>query len=86
MIDPVLNSPEGFNRFHFANEALMGRDEMCMNYITACGRSMAMDAFLGDGDQRGDVTEDDMVCVSFQVPEGLVDVHAQRALPYWKLL
>ncbi|NQZ72113.1 MAG: dihydropteroate synthase [Dinoroseobacter sp.] len=35
MIDPVLNSPEVFNRFHLANEALMGRDEMCMNYITA---------------------------------------------------
>lgn len=35
MIDPVLNSPAVFNGFHLANEALMGRDEMCMNYIMA---------------------------------------------------
>ena len=35
MIDPVLNNPEVFNRFHLAHEALMGRDEMCMNYIAA---------------------------------------------------
>jgi 5-methyltetrahydrofolate--homocysteine methyltransferase len=35
MIDPILNSPSIFNQFHLANEALMGRDEMCMNYIMA---------------------------------------------------
>ena len=35
MIDPILNSPEVFKRFYLANEALMGRDEMCMNYIMA---------------------------------------------------
>lgn len=34
MIDPVLNPPKDFIAFKLANEALMGRDEMCMNYIT----------------------------------------------------
>jgi 5-methyltetrahydrofolate--homocysteine methyltransferase len=34
MIDPILNPPKDFIEFKLANEALMGRDEMCMNYIT----------------------------------------------------
>jgi len=34
MIDPLLNSPKTFIEFTLANEALMGRDDMCMNYIT----------------------------------------------------
>jgi len=34
MIDPILNPPIGFIEFKLANEALMGRDEMCMNYIS----------------------------------------------------
>ncbi len=34
MIDPVLNLPKGFIEFKLANDALMGRDEMCMRYMT----------------------------------------------------
>ena len=35
MIDPILNNPDIFHNFYLSNEALMGRDEMCMNYIMA---------------------------------------------------
>ncbi len=34
MIDPVLNLPKDYIEFKLANDALMGRDEMCMRYIT----------------------------------------------------
>ena len=34
MIDPVLNQPKDFIEFKLANDALMGVDEMCMNYIS----------------------------------------------------
>ncbi|GMQ74870.1 MAG: methyltetrahydrofolate cobalamin methyltransferase [Gammaproteobacteria bacterium] len=34
MIDPILNPPKDFIHFKLAHEALMGRDEMCVQYMS----------------------------------------------------
>lgn len=36
MIDPIMNSPQPFEEFRFASEALLARDEFAMRYLQYC--------------------------------------------------
>lgn len=36
MIDPIMNSPKPFEEFHYAMEALTGRDKFVMRYLKYC--------------------------------------------------
>jgi len=40
MIDPVMNNPKDIDEFKLAADALLGKDEFSINYVTYC-RSQA---------------------------------------------